>query len=68
MNRMTLWGLALLMGLKLISASRSLSGQQAAAAILPVQSPSENDRVAFVPRQVDFWNVVGVFLLAALSW
>jgi hypothetical protein len=68
MNRIILWGLVLVMGLKLISASRSLSGQQAAAAILPVQSPSENARVAFVPRQADLRNVVGFFLLAALSW
>jgi hypothetical protein len=53
--------------LGLISASRRLLGQ-GAVSILPVQSQSENARVAFVPRQVVFWNVVGLFWLATLSW
>jgi len=68
MRRITLWGLALVMVLELISASRPLLGQQAAATILPVQSSSKNARVAFVPRQVDLWNAVKSFWLAALSW
>jgi hypothetical protein len=68
MRRITLWALTLVMILELISASRPLLGQQGAASILPVQSPSENARVAFVPREVDLWNVVGSFWLAALSW
>jgi hypothetical protein len=68
MNRIILWGLVLVMALELISASPPLLGQQAAATIPPMQSPSENARGAFVPRHVDLWNVIGFFLLAALSW
>lgn len=67
MSRNTLWGLALVMVLELISSSRPRLGQQAAASILPVQRPSENAVVAF-PRQVDLWNAVGSFGLAVLSW
>jgi hypothetical protein len=67
MRRITLWGLALLMVLELISASRPLLGQQGAVSILPVQSPSGNAVEAFVPREVDLWNVVGSFWLATLS-
>jgi hypothetical protein len=54
MRRITLWGLALVMALEPISASRLLLAQQGAASILPVQSPSGNARVALVPEKSIF--------------
>jgi hypothetical protein len=54
MRRITLWGLALVTALGIFSASHPMSGQQAAASILPVQGGSENAFVAFIPGKSIF--------------